>query len=50
MAVTTWKEVIHRPNDKERQDAYESGVGDYGGEDTRNKEVRQTTMPNTESS
>ena len=47
--MANWTEIVHRPNDKERQDAHNTGVGGYGGEDTKQKEIRQTVLPSGES-
>lgn len=44
-----WTEIEVRPDDKERQDAYKSGVGGYGGEDSAQPEIRQESLPKTES-
>lgn len=44
-----WTEITNRPNDKERQNAERSGVGGYGGEDSKNPEIRITTLPKAES-
>jgi len=48
-------EIRERPNDKERQDAYKTGVAGYGGNEdstlrgTPRETVRQTSLPNGES-
>jgi len=44
-----WDEITNRPNDKQRQDAYKTGVGGYGGEDSTEPELRQTVLPKAES-
>ena len=40
--------IDNRPNDRQRQEAYFTGVGGYGGEDSEQKEVRQETLPSGE--
>ena len=42
--ATNWTEIQNRPNDEQRQAAYQTGVGGYGGEDTENEELRQTSL------
>lgn len=43
-----WAEIEDRPNDIERQEAENMGIGGYGGEDTNHKILRQTVMPSEE--
>jgi len=47
--MSNWTEITHRPNDKKRQDAYKTGVGGDGGEDSDQPEIRQKALPKTES-
>ena len=44
-----WTEIEQRPDDKKRQDAYKTGVGGYGGEDSDQPEIRQKALPKAES-
>lgn len=44
-----WTEIEERPDDKERQDAYKTGVGGHGGEDSDQSELRQKALPKDES-
>ena len=47
--AASYDTVENRPNDKERQEAYIMGAGGYGGEDTKQQELRQKTLPKAES-
>ncbi len=42
--ATNWTKIVNRPNDEQRQAAFQTGVGGYGGEDTENEELRQTSL------
>ena len=42
--ATNWTEIQNRPSDEQRQAAFQTGVGGYGGEDTENEELRQTSL------
>ncbi len=47
--MSNWKEVENIASDEERQKAYLTGVGDYGGNDQDNEiTIRQTIMPSEE--
>lgn len=46
--MAIWTKEKQRPNDKERQDAKETGVGSYGGDSSKNETLIRTTTPNTE--
>jgi len=47
--MANWETIDHRPDDKERQAAHNTGVGGYGGEDSDQNELRQKTLPSGES-
>jgi len=40
--------IQNRPNDAERKTAHENGTGGYGGEDTKNPELRIKSFPKAE--
>lgn len=44
-----YENIENRPTDKERQNAYKTGVGGYGGEDTAQPDVRLKSLPKAES-
>ncbi len=44
-----YDEITKRPDDKERLAAFSTGVGGYGGEDQKNPELRQKSLPKDES-
>ena len=46
--MSNWTEIENRPSDEQRQGAYLTGVGGYGGEDTEQPEIRQETLPSAE--
>jgi len=46
--MAVWDSIEDRPDDKERQDGYLTGVGDVGGNDQGQLTIRQTVMPSEE--
>ena len=46
--MSNWSEIKEIASDEERQKAYLTGVGDYGGNDQDNETIRQTAMPSEE--
>jgi len=47
--MAVWTETERRPDDTERQQAAEMGVGGYGGDEQEREIVVQTVMPTEES-
>ena len=45
---TGYTEIPTRPNDKQRQDAVNTGVGDFGGINCEEEEIIQKTMTTAE--
>ena len=46
--MSVWTEIQDRANDIERQEAENMGVGDYCGNETGQRTLRQTIMPSEE--
>lgn len=46
--MSNWQEITEIPSDEERQKAYLTGVGDYGGNDQTKEVIRQTVLPSEE--